>query len=166
MHQDRMLVVDVNVVVDLALEFTGVPTGQRRTLELICGAIGRRLVLENEDVIIRSVVTKHIVDTARTVLRRKVADEAQVERALGFALKRLLSRSGLYDDTVEDYTVLAKRSWVRYGTDTEDEAIVAAAERHRAAVLTEDKDLRQYLGDRKIAAWSMQSLLAATTANL
>lgn len=165
MDNDRNLVVDVNVVVDLALEFAGVQTGQRQDLETLCGLLYRPVVLENELVTIRVVLTRHIMETAEVVLSRKLSDPHQVAGALRFAINKLHRKTGTLDGTIENYDELSKRSWARLGTDTEDEAIVAAAERHRAAVLTEDKDLLQYLGDRKIAHWSLTGLIAALRAN-
>lgn len=164
MSIDRKLVVDVNVVVLLALEVVGVHTGQRRILEALCGLLNRPVVIDGIDVTIRPVLTRHIVFTAETVLNRELANPETAAKALRFAVSRLTGKGGVYDSTEEDYKALSRRSWVRFGTDTEDEAIVAASERHHAAILTEDKDLRQYLGDRKIAHWSLTELVSAAAA--
>ena len=156
---DGMIVVDANVVVDLALELAGVRTGRRDEIEALLNRIGRDVVIDGETVRIRPVLSWHIVTVARGAVARYLGAE-QADRMVVLAFKRLMARHGTYDPTVEDYQALARRCWARCGTDTEDEAVLACAERHHAAVVTNDADFRQYLGDLKVAAWSVATFAA------
>lgn len=153
------VVIDVNAVIDLTLEFAGIPTGHRAELEALLHLIGREVIIDDEIVLIQPVISRHIVDVARTVLRRKMND-SQIERVLQVVLRRILVRNGILDDTVEDYRALSQLSWARCGTDTEDEAIVACAERFNAGVITADKELRQYLTARKFPSWSIDEFVS------
>lgn len=154
----RKVVVDVNDVINLTLEFAGVHTGHRAELETILQMLGRDVVINDELVLIQPVISRHIVDVARTVLRRRM-DALQLESVLKVALRRILVRNGIFDATVEDYRALSRLCWARGGTDTEDEAVVACAERKNAGVITEDKELLTYLNGRKIPCWSIKEFV-------
>ncbi len=154
--QDCRVVIDVNVVVDLALELSGVRTGHRRALESLLGTLGEVTVWRGESVRLRPILSSHIVTTARSVLRRgRGAQEAEV--LLRAAVRNIHLRGGIYDDTREDYYVLAARARDFFGTDAEDEAVLACAQRCHAAVLTEDREFRQYLADRHVQCWGLEA---------
>jgi predicted nucleic acid-binding protein len=158
---EARVVVDVNVVVDLALELGGVRTGHHRELEFLLGALGKVSTMEGEPVLLRPVLSHHVLQTGYTVLRRgRSAEEAKV--LLHAAAKNLFLRRGVYDATREDYRALAASAQHYLGTDAEDEAVLACAQRSGAAVLTEDREFRQYLGDRGIRCWGLAAFCCVT----
>jgi len=164
MQRDRFVVVDVHYVVDLGLEWAGVQTGRRQELVALLALLGRTAVLDDEVVRIRPVLSEHIYQTALNVLSRTLSTQ-EATRALLAASKTILAQAGVFDSTHEDYNELSRRCWARLGTDAEDEAILACAERHHASVVTRDADFAQYLGDRKVAHWTATELVSASTVN-
>lgn len=156
------LVIDANVVVDLAREIGGQSTGQRTWLEAMCSSLNNPVRIDGEAVVMYPVMSEHIVRMAGQSLHRYFP-EAEAKRTHKLAVQAILKKGGLYDPTQEDYKTLARQCWAHYGTDTEDEAVVACAVRNRAAVLTNDRDLGGYLDDRHIANWSTSELASAVT---
>lgn len=163
MQRDRFVVVDVHYVVDLALELSGVQTGRRAEIESMINLFGRTVVLEDEVVHVRPLLSEHIYRTAKLVLGRRLSPADAQRFALG-AAKYILRCDGEFDATKEDYWALSRRAWVRCGTDAEDEAVLACAERYHASVLTRDADFRQYLSDRKVATFTAVELVSASMA--
>ena len=67
------------------------------------------------------------------------------------------------DPTEEDYALLARRSWYRGGTGKWDEAVLACAERHSAAILTRDQRFHEYVSQRTdVTAWLPQEFVRWT----
>ena len=109
----------------------------------------------------RVVLSKHIVCMAyRPLVRRGIAHPEAVE-AVMTAARLLWGTDGVRDDTDEDYKALDRRSWDRYGTDTEDEAVLRCAEAHTAGIVTDDQDFAGNLRDRKVPSWSLDGFLDA-----
>ncbi len=120
-------------------------------------------MIDGERVHLRVVFSKHIVRMAyRPLVRRGITDPKAADAVL-VAARLLLGPDGLQDDTDEDYRALDRRSWTRYGTDAEDEAVLRCAEAHTAGIVTDDQDFASYLRDRKVPNWSLDGFLDALT---
>lgn len=160
MPDTRYLVVDANVLVDLALELADAPTGRRLALEAFLFAVHQpELVIAGEHVHVRVVLSKHIVRMARQPLVRRGIAPAKATEAVLAAARLLLGSDGLRDDTDEDYKALSRRSWARCGTDAEDEAVLRCAEAYGAGILTNDRPFASYLSDRLVAHWSLDEFV-------
>ena len=160
----RHVVVDANVLVNMARELADSPTGRRRELKAFVSVVHRpEVVIDGERVHLRVVLSKHIVRMAyRPLVRRGITDPKAADAVL-VAARLLLGPDGLQDDTDEDYRALDRRSWTRYGTDAEDEAVLRCAEAHTAGIVTDDRDFASYLRDRKVPNWSLDGFLDALT---
>ncbi|MCP4794233.1 MAG: PIN domain-containing protein [Actinomycetia bacterium] len=144
------LVLDANIVVDLIKQAVGAEQPAREMREL-------NAALQTDQY--RPVISRHIAEVTATVLRRSMPEES-ARTGLNYLGAWLRSVGGHVDTSKEDYQELSQRCWKRFGTDTEDEAVLACAERNEAAVVTNDRDFAQYLGDRKITSWSLDSFTA------
>ena len=160
----RYLVVDANVLVDLALELAGIPTSRRQALEaLLCVVHQPELVVDGERVHLRVVLSKHIVRMAYRPLVRRGVPHAKAVDSIVAAARLMLGNDGLRDGADEDYKALGWRAWTRYGTDAEDEAVLRCAEDHTARILTNDREFAGYLDDRKVGNWSLDGFLDVLT---
>lgn len=159
---DRNLVVDANIVVDTILAVSGKDTSRSNALKKLWALMGTSVLVEGELVIVRPVVSRHIAKVSRTVLLRKGLTDSEIDAGLRFVVSRVHATGGTLERADEDYKALSRRAWARHGTDTEDEAVLACAERNAAAVLTDDREFRQYLGDRKVACFSATEFISVT----
>lgn len=161
------LVVDANILVDMCLEKAGVLTGRRGVLDRFLMAVSHPVELDGSSVLVTMVLSEHIVKQAERALVVKYRFQPDAAaRSVFVAAKFLLGDHGLYDPTVEDYALLSRRAWYRLGTDAEDEAVLACAERTKAGVVTQDKEFLSYLVDsRHWPAWSLTAFAAKVCSN-
>ena len=153
--QSVNLVLDANIVVDLVRGFTDAPSENQRDLATFVNTLGDS---------VRPVVSLHIVNVARTKLAEKYVGEAQADKLLTRTLNVLKTKGLVFDSTKEDYPALNLQCRSRFGTDTEDEAVVACAERKHASLVTNDRDLRSYMRQTRIVeTWSLSEYVAQST---
>lgn len=116
-------------------------------------------------VTIQAVLSEHILGEVRHflvrderrpngALVREGLSGAAAERQIKKVVERLLGPGAEPDPTEEDYNLLGRRSWYRGGTGKWDEAVLACAERHGAALLTRDQRFHEYVSQRTdVTAW-------------
>lgn len=160
MPDTRYLVVDANVLVDLALELAGTPRQPGQCLKAFVTTVRQPMLeIDGELAHVRVVLSKHIMEQARKALVQEGRAPEDAVRLAIQAARIVLGPDGVYDETDEDYKELSRRAWARLGTDAEDEAVLRCAEAHDAAILTRDRDFASYLDDRKVAHWSLNEFL-------
>lgn len=155
---DILVVVDVQLVVDRALLMAGIPRQEPAETRSVWDAFGTTASLKGDAVVLRPVLSRHIVDTATAKLTGVYGMSAEdVDQAFAILFDLVGLCGGAFDDIEEDYKALRVRATRNAGTGTEDEAVLAcvyrlkdAAPQAKVALATRDRDLGMYAEERGV----------------
>ncbi|MCL4413424.1 MAG: PIN domain-containing protein [Actinobacteria bacterium] len=151
-------------IIDVGLK-ARLPFERKRDTKRVLALLGTPLEFHGEVTSIEVVLSEHILGEVKHFLAReeRLPNGALVrpglsvpdtERQVKGVIKLLLDAGAHPDPTEEDYDELGRRSWYRGGTGKWDEAVLACAERHGAAILTRDQKFHKYVQERtNVQAW-------------
>lgn len=150
-------VLDTNVVIDAIGGLASTDVRQRELASRALGALARPGTLNGRGVVLRPVLCAVVQDEIVLVMTREASADA-AQAVLRRVVDLVEGVGGIVDTVEEDYSAMALRSRQTGGTGAGDEAVLNAARRNNAVVLTADGNFGDNAARQGVPAFSPRAL--------